>query len=91
MLWPKASPLDLDFGLCAWAKLFNLAILHGSELLMVGCQDFFAVACFVFIWIFWYIAKHHTFIDHYNFSFNTSVLDTTADSILIKNHLMIDS
>ena len=23
MLWPKASPLDLDFGLCAWAKLFN--------------------------------------------------------------------
>ena len=24
MLWPKASPLDLDFGLCAWAKLFNV-------------------------------------------------------------------
>ena len=24
MLWPKASPLDLDFGLCAWAKLFNM-------------------------------------------------------------------
>ena len=24
MLWPKASPLDLDFGLCAWAKLFNI-------------------------------------------------------------------
>ena len=23
MLWPKASPLDLDFELCAWAKLFN--------------------------------------------------------------------
>ena len=23
MLWPKASPLDLDFGLCARAKLFN--------------------------------------------------------------------
>ena len=23
MLWPKVSPLDLDFGLCAWAKLFN--------------------------------------------------------------------
>ena len=23
MLWPKASPLDLDFGLCVWAKLFN--------------------------------------------------------------------
>ena len=23
MLWPKASPLDLDFGLCAWANLFN--------------------------------------------------------------------
>ena len=23
MLWPKALPLDLDFGLCAWAKLFN--------------------------------------------------------------------
>ena len=28
MLWPKASPLDLDFGLCARAKLFNkLAII----------------------------------------------------------------
>ena len=25
MLWPKASPLDLDFGLCARAKLFNKA------------------------------------------------------------------
>ena len=25
MLWPKASPLDLDFGLCARAKLFNEA------------------------------------------------------------------
>ena len=24
MLWPKASPLDLDFGLCAWAKLFKI-------------------------------------------------------------------
>ena len=24
MLWPKASTLDLDFGLCAWAKLFNI-------------------------------------------------------------------
>ena len=23
MLWPKASPLDLDFGLCARTKLFN--------------------------------------------------------------------
>ena len=23
MLWPKAEPLDLDFGLCARAKLFN--------------------------------------------------------------------
>ena len=23
MLWPKASPLDLDFRLCAWAKLFK--------------------------------------------------------------------
>ena len=23
MLWPKASPLDMDFGLCARAKLFN--------------------------------------------------------------------
>ena len=23
MLWPKALPLDLDFRLCAWAKLFN--------------------------------------------------------------------
>ena len=23
MLWPKASRLDLDFGLCAWAKLFK--------------------------------------------------------------------
>ena len=24
MLWSKASPLDLDFGLCARAKLFNM-------------------------------------------------------------------
>ena len=24
MLWPKAFPLDLDFGLCARAKLFNI-------------------------------------------------------------------
>ena len=23
MLWPKALPLDLDFGLCARAKLFK--------------------------------------------------------------------
>ena len=26
MLWPKASPLDLDFGLCAWAKIFNTIV-----------------------------------------------------------------
>ena len=24
MLWPKALPLYLDCGLCAWAKLFNI-------------------------------------------------------------------
>ena len=24
--WPKASPLDLDFGLCAWAKLIKKAV-----------------------------------------------------------------
>ena len=29
MLWPKASPLDLDFGLCAWAKLFKNALAQG--------------------------------------------------------------
>ena len=27
MLWPKALPLDLDFGLCARAKLFNTCFL----------------------------------------------------------------
>ena len=26
MLWPKASPLDLYFRLCAWAKLFNIML-----------------------------------------------------------------
>ena len=28
MLWPKALPLDLDFGLCAWAKLFKNILAH---------------------------------------------------------------
>ena len=33
MLWPKALPLDLDFGLCAWAKLFNNGqATHGARM-----------------------------------------------------------
>ena len=28
MLWPKASPLDLDFGICAQAKLFKKSTAH---------------------------------------------------------------
>ena len=31
MLWPNASPLDLDFGHCAWAKLFNYFKEYGME------------------------------------------------------------
>ena len=36
MLWPKASPLDLDFGLCARAKLFKIEFSNlnlGSDIL----------------------------------------------------------
>ena len=38
MLWPKASPLDLDFGLCVWAKLFNIHIFTFPQPNMMSCE-----------------------------------------------------
>ena len=42
MLWPKASPLDLDFGLCAWAKLFNIpfSYRYGCKTWRAPCRAF---------------------------------------------------
>ena len=51
MLWPKASPLDLDFRLCAWAKLFNYPdklmfpickVLSSSILVYIFTNDCFS-------------------------------------------------
>ena len=40
MLWPEASPLDLDFGLCARAKLFNISVYYigTNQLLTSLCK-----------------------------------------------------
>ena len=39
MLWPKASPLDLDFGLCAWAKLFKNSLWIWISWIITNCSQ----------------------------------------------------
>ena len=40
MLWPKASPLDLDFGLCAWAKLLKNYAVNNDKSVNGTAMDF---------------------------------------------------